>query len=104
MKTLKISLAFFVVWLSVFESTPDFVFLVFASLTGILQPLHVVKFKVFSHKEKMFKFPPPLNGEGELEARWPPGLEAVVSSLHTLFQQDLQQVIKSKYSFEGVLS
>lgn len=31
--------------------TSDFLVL-FASLTGTLQPLHVVKFKVFSHKEK----------------------------------------------------
>lgn len=60
----------------------------------------MVKFKVFSHKEKHFKFPPPLNEEVELEAGWPPGLKAVVSSLHALFQQDLQQVIKSKYSFQ----
>lgn len=40
--------------------------------------------------------------EVSLAARRPPGLEAVVSLLHTLFQQDLQQVIKSKYSFERV--
>lgn len=51
----------------------------------------------YSPIKKKFKFPPPLNGEVELEARRPPVLEAVVSSLHTLFQQDLQQVIKSKY-------
>lgn len=63
----------------------------FASLTGILEPLHVVKFKVFSHKEKHFKF--------ELETV----LKAVVSSLHALFQKDLQQVIKSKYSFVSIL-
>lgn len=91
---------FVVVWLSEFESTFDFWFFIFASLTGILQPLHVVKFKVFSHKENIFKFPPPLPGKGELQAQRPPGLEAVVSLLHTLLQQDLQHVIKSKCSFK----
>lgn len=55
----------------------------------------------YSPIKKMFfflKFAHPLKGEVELEAQWPPGLEAVVLLLHTLFQQDLQQVIKSKYS------
>lgn len=60
----------------------------------------MVRFKVFSHKEKHFKFLPPLNGEVELESGWTPVPKAVVSSLHALFQQDLQQVIKSKYSFK----
>lgn len=70
---------FDVVQSSVFERAADFwlFFVSFASLTGILQPLHVVKFIVFSHKEKHFKFLPPLSGEVELEA--PGGMGVGVS-------------------------
>lgn len=58
----------------------------------------MVKFKVFSHKEKILCFPHPVRGgrTGRLVGL----LQAVVSLLRTLFQQDLQQVIKSTYSFK----
>lgn len=61
----------------------------------MLQPLYVVKFKVVSRKDKKNKV--------SLAVEWPPGLEAVVSSLKPTSQQDPQQFFFFKYSLVRVL-
>lgn len=80
-----------------------FVCVVNASLAGTSQPPHVVKFKVFSHKEKtyyyFFKFVHRPRG-GRWNWRLSPALRAVVVLLllRSLLRQEPQQVINSKYS------